>query len=223
MPSKNTVKMYVPHSAYHIYNRGVDKNIIFNSQQDYRIFRSFLEEYLTPPETMVKKILRRGKSRQRTVARTRLYLGRKNYAHKIRLLSYCLMPNHYHLLVFQRHDAKGIAKFTQSLCTRYSMYVNRKYERFGSLFQGIYKARRISNDKELLRVARYIHRNPMKLVGQIEDYKWSDYKYIARNNSPDWLYSETVKQVFSKSTLAKAYGSYMGYVRVEPSEGWTSL
>ena len=48
MPAKNTVKFYLPNSNYHIYNRGVEKRIIFKDDQDYKVFLSYVKEYLSP-------------------------------------------------------------------------------------------------------------------------------------------------------------------------------
>jgi len=77
--------------------------------------------------------------------------------------AYCLMPNHFHLLV-KEVRAGGIALFMQKLSTGYTMYFNTRYNRSGALFQGKYKARHVTGDRYLKYLFSYIHLNPVKLV-----------------------------------------------------------
>ncbi|MCX6791992.1 MAG: transposase, partial [Candidatus Gottesmanbacteria bacterium] len=87
-------------------------------------------------------------------------LRMNNFYGTIRLLSYCLMPNHFHMVVWQKHGP-GIDEFMNSLWTRYTMYFNRKYRRVGTLFQSVYKAVAVTTDAQLLHLTRYIHQNPI--------------------------------------------------------------
>lgn len=151
MPSKNTVKDYVEDGYYHVYNRGVNKYSIFQCEMDYRMFLSYIKEYLLPKDIEKLKQPNQG------------YLALNNFEKKIELLAYCLMPNHFHFLLHQ----KGIFDmklFLQSLMTRYIRYFNMKYKRIGPLFQGRYKAVLITSDEQLLYLTRYIHLNPLALV-----------------------------------------------------------
>ena len=96
--------------------------------------------------------------------------------HKISIICYCLMPNHFHLLL--RQDSKiPISSFIQSLHTSYSMYFNNKYNKVGHLFQGPFKQKEVDKDEYLLQVSSYIHLNPMVdgLAIKPEDYQWSSY------------------------------------------------
>lgn len=150
MPAKNTLKPYIENSYYHIYNRGVEKRIIFIDEQDYRVFLSYLKVYLSPED------LRKGDSFTNIPRRRPL----NNFYQKIDLLAYCLMPNHFHLLLKQK-PADGIEKFMRSIGTKFVQYFNRRYDRVGPLFQNTYKAVLIESDEQLLHLSRYIHLNPL--------------------------------------------------------------
>jgi putative transposase len=77
--------------------------------------------------------------------------------------AYCLMPNHFHLLVKEITEG-GISKFMEKLCTGYSMYFNKKYKRSGFLFEGNFKAEYADTDEYLKYLFAYIHLNPVKLI-----------------------------------------------------------
>src|SRR3989344_5405375 len=155
MPAKNSRKQYHENSYYHLYNRGVEKRKIFLDDQDYTVFLSYLKEYLLPKdEKALKELLGSDisyKEKDSVLKKLRL----KNFVDEISLVAYCLMPNHFHMLVKQR-SADAIDAFMSSLNTRYSMYFNRKYDRVGSLYQGVYKAVLIETDEQLLHLTRYI-------------------------------------------------------------------
>src|SRR3989344_6529764 len=102
MPSRNETKQYVTNGFYHIYNRGVEKRIIFLDQQDYAVFLSYLKEYLLPKN---EKELYERLSDPNTSAKEKdkilRLLRMNNFAEEIILLAYCLMPNHFHFFIKQ--------------------------------------------------------------------------------------------------------------------------
>src|SRR3990172_6687425 len=86
----------------------------------------------------------------------RRFLARlKDYgrAHSVTILAYCLMPNHYHLLVRQEYD-DPLSIFLQKLNLAYSMYFNKKYDRVGPLFQSRFKAKLVDSEEYLLELSR---------------------------------------------------------------------
>ncbi len=100
------------------------------------------------------------------------------------ILSYCLMPNHFHLLIRQNTELSA-AKLISKVCTSYSMYFNKKYSHIGGVFQDQYKAVPIDNDAYLLWVSAYIHQNPVVggLVESLADYPWSSYlDYVGKRH-----------------------------------------
>jgi putative transposase len=178
MPAKNSVKFYIANSIYHVYNRGVEKRKIFLDKQDYGVFLGYLKEYLSPPDSIVRK------SREL----------HSKYFDEIRLLAYCLMPNHLHLLVRQK-DKTSIAKFTKSIFTRYSMYFNKKYKRVGPLFQSVYKATNVMEEDYLLDLTKYIHLNPSEITSNIANTYSSYSDYLGVTNTI-WVDKSTVLDKF---------------------------
>lgn len=118
----------------------------------------------------------------------------------VEIITYCLMPNHFHLLVKQVRDG-GITEFLSKLSNSYTKYYNTKYNRVGHLFQGEFKAVVMENDEQLIHVSRYIHLNPLVsgLTREIDQYKWSSYREYVDNNSPEFCSKEEVLGHFKNS------------------------
>jgi len=146
---------------YHIYNRGVDKRQVFLR---YGHFARFL--------TTIRNLLNTGSATERLIYNQSLALNKK-----IHLLSYCLMPNHYHLLIQQIED-NGITEFMHKLDTSYTKYFNLNNHRTGRLFESTFKAKLIESDEVLLHISRYILINPViaKLVEHPQEWRWSAYR-----------------------------------------------
>lgn len=157
-------KEFAKDGIYHIYNRGVGKMNIFLDHQDNEVFLSRLEENIFP-----EKFDRASFSWNE---RRRKSLQPKSF----NLISYCLMPNHFHLLIQQTFDTP-ISKLISKICTSYSMYFNKKYKRVGTLFQDQFKSVLIEDNEQLLWTAYYIHKNPIEanLVKDIKKYPWNSY------------------------------------------------
>lgn len=118
----------------------------------------------------------------------------------IRIAAYCLMPNHYHMLV-QTPDA-NISRSMRHLNGVYTQRYNRRHQYDGQLFRGRYKSILIDTDSYLLQVVRYIHRNPLRagLVESLGDYKWSSHKgYLSIAGKWDWLHKNYILSLLSKN------------------------
>ena len=203
MPSKNSIKTYTENGFYHVYNRGVEKRIIFQDELDYKMFLSYLKNYLLSPD----------------VNQNQTRPQRKPHLHdKIQLISYCLMPNHFHLLIKQLSDKKAIIRFMRSLANAYTSYFNRRNERVGHLFQGKYKAVLISEEPYLLHLTRYIHTNPYDLSHTFRSdlirYPYSSYADYLGKRKTDWLHPEEILGFFktSQRTSFKDTLSYQSFV-----------
>jgi len=186
MPCKNILKTYQENGIYHVYNRGVEKRVIFMDTQDYKTFLYFLKEYLIHSDD----IARENKSyKGRTFAR-RSFFGR------VELLSYCLMPNHFHLLLRQVGE-QDMTEFMKCLSTSYSIYFNNRHKRVGGLFQGRYKAILVNNDEYLLHLSRYIHMNSERKGRTFVEYDWSSYQdYLGLRNTK-WVKPEFILGIFN--------------------------
>ena len=202
MPSKNRIKQYSEGGHYHLYNRGAEKRPIFHDQQDYSVFLSYLKEYLTPKDTpaLFQKLTdRRVPPPEKEKTRKKIKLN--NFSGEITLLTYCLMPNHFHLLIKQKGSG-SIDKFMNSLGTRYTMYFNKKYKRVGPLYQGVYKAILVSTDEYLLHLSRYIHR-------QAGHGQPSSYPYYISSQQTEWVNPEEILIFFSKNNPKLSYKSFV--------------
>ncbi len=136
---------------YHVYNRGVDKRKIFNSCKDKDRFLKLL--YLCNSDEKVRF------NEYKDTPLSKIPRSRKIVSIGV----YCLMDNHFHLLIKERKDG-GISKFMEKLTTAYVMYFNKKNERTGALFEGRFKAKYISKDSHLKHLYCYIHFNPLKFL-----------------------------------------------------------
>src|SRR3989344_3214113 len=141
---------FAPGEYYHIYNRGNSKQTIFHDKADYDRFLKLL--FLSNGEENFKV----------------QFIGKNIYEFNrgkelVHVGAYCLMPNHFHLLLTQAQDG-GISKFIQKLSTGYSMYYNKKYERSGTLFEGKFKSQHAGEDNYMKYLFSYIHLNPIKLI-----------------------------------------------------------
>lgn len=211
MPSKNSIREFLPDSFYHIYNRGVEKRLIFMDVQDYGVFLSYLKTYLLPKdEQALRNIVSDSEVSWKEKDKVLKLLRLNNFHGEVDLVAYCLMPNHFHLLLHQR-DETSIDKFMNSLFTRYPMYFNRKHKRVGVLFQDEYKAVRVTREEQLLHLSRYIHKNPEKILqgGPLQNFPYSSYlEYIGLKQSP-WVASHRVLEYFTKND---PHGSYKSFV-----------
>lgn len=145
---------------YHIFNRGVDKRKIFLRHGHYKRFLETIENLLFT-----------GTAQTRIITRQSLAFDQK-----LSLLCYCLMPNHYHL-VLKQNEEKAISDFMHGLNTSYTKYFNLNNERTGRLFEYTFKAVYVESEEQLIHLSRYIHLNPLvaNLVSDLEDYPWSSY------------------------------------------------
>jgi putative transposase len=215
MPAKNLIKISIDNGYYHIYNRGVEKRTIYEDEQDYKVFLAYLKEYLSPPPTteeLLKSFTLKGTTFQGVP-----HLP-KNYFQKVDLLAYCLMPNHFHLLIKQLPKG-SMEGFMRSLATRYSMYFNKKYDRVGSLFQGIYKASMVDDDNYMLHLSRYIHLNPAEYTKDLASAYSSYGEYLGLRKTP-WIKTGEILNYFgnAKVHLFKNVNTYKNFIEEYKSE-----
>lgn len=212
MPARNSIKQYTENGYYHIYNRGVEKRLIFLDQQDYSVFLSYLKEYLSPKnELELRQKLSDPNTSYKEKDKVIKLLRMNNFYGEITLLAYCLMPNHFHFFVKQK-SAMSIDKFMQSLCTRYTMYFNKKYQRVGSLFQAVYKAVLVETEQQYLYLSKYIHKQALALQGETlqgSEEQPSSYKEFLKERITEWIKPEEVLSYFSQVNPTLSYKSFI--------------
>jgi len=146
---------------YHIYNRGNGKNKIFLDEEDYDRFIKLLYISNSKNAFNFRDSIVRNKINAFDFERGELLVD---------ILSWVLMPNHFHLIIISprsdlgEEDFRNITKFMRKVCTSYSMYFNKKYKRTGSLFETKFKSKNINSEKYFNYLFSYIHLNPVKLI-----------------------------------------------------------
>jgi putative transposase len=175
MPSRNIKKVQLPESFYHVYVRGSNKQKIFIDSDDYVYFFRLINRYLS-------KNLEIGKTGG-------VY---PNFIGKVEIVAYCLMKNHFHLLIYQI-DVPFMEKFMRSMMTSYGVYFNLKYKRTGPVFESRYKAAIIDQEQYLQHITRYIHHNPRFW----QRYTYSSLRYYIQGNEPHWLTDGRILDLFT--------------------------
>jgi len=160
---------------YHLYNRGTDKRKIFTGPREYSRFLILL--YLCNSNTRVDI----GDQLRQGLTLSEIFQMDKG-EELVGIGCYCLMPNHFHILVHEIHEG-GISLFMQKLQTAYTMYFNKKHDRNGSLFQGTFKAQHIAKDVYLKYLFAYINLNPIKLI----DSNWKEDGIKDLNHAKEFL------------------------------------
>jgi putative transposase len=148
---------------YHIYSRGVEKRKIFLSEKDYVRFVALLYIMNQDISFRMDNFLQAHKNNLVEIFKER------RQKQLVSILSYCLMPNHFHLILYE-HTKDGISKFMAKLLTAYSMYFNKKYERSGPLFTRPFRSEHISNEPQYMYIFSYIHLNPISII----DKNWKE-------------------------------------------------
>jgi len=201
---------YFESGVYHIYNRGVAKLPIFLNEDDYHDFQDILRYLLIGFPTKKDAILPRLPQEAKPdlpVTYKADPLSNGLFRPFIDLIAYCLMPNHFHLLVqlkqplgqTKRIDGRiasfqTIPEFIRRLCITYGHKFNRRYKREGAVFQGRFKVKHIPQDPDVLQIARYIHLNPVisGIVIRPEMYLFSDFNiYIVPGSLFQFQFTKT--------------------------------
>jgi len=147
---------------YHIFNRGVDKRIIFNDQKDLeRFFLSMVSfNSVEPVGSLYEQSFQKDKIKKPLV----------------NFIAYNLLPNHFHFILEQVSEG-GISEFMKRLQGGYTWYFNKKHKRSGSLFQGTFKSKHIDSNEYLLHLSAYINLNDKLggLAAKLGKSSWQEY------------------------------------------------
>ncbi len=130
--------------------------------------------------------------------------------YKAEIHAYCLMSNHYHLLL--RTWEPNLPELMQYLNSVYTARLNKDLSRDGPLFRGRFKAILVDSDEYLLPLSRYIHLNPLeaRLTNQMKDDCWSSYPYyIGDRQKPTWFHTDFIQEYFNEENFVEEYTMYM--------------
>lgn len=158
MPRKS--RLHSDTGMYHVMMRGINKQIIFEYQNDYLKFLQLIHQKCHPQDL----------NGNRTSPCCVIY-------------AYCLMPNHIHLLIQEKDEM--ISETIKCIAISYAQYYNYKYGHSGHLFQDRFRSEPVNDWDYFLTLLRYIHQNPVaaSLVGNVVDYRWSSWReYKNKNN-----------------------------------------
>jgi len=180
---------------YHVFNRGIDRRSTFTDKKEFERFQKLIKFYrhIDIPIRFSKVNQYPQEVREKILAD--LYKSRR----MIDILSYCIMPNHFHFLLKQTEE-KGISTFISNITNAYTKYFNTKSERTGPLFEGVFKAVHIESEEQLIHVSRYIHLNPVasSIIAddELEAYKWSSYPEYLSLSSEEITQKELILNMF---------------------------
>ena len=214
---------------YHVLNRGVEKRQIFMDKQDYLRFIHDLYELNNQDRVETTYLNFRDYGDSGKVAKV---INKKPRKPLVDLMAFCLMPNHYHILLIPRVE-NGVPRFMQKVNMGYSKYFNQKYERTGTLFQGRYKGILITDNTHFLHLPFYTHLNPLDLSypewrenkisdprGALEflkSYRWSSHlDYLGIKNFPSVLSMKHLREVLGDSKdYSKLVENYLKNIQID--------
>jgi len=189
---------------YHIVIRAIEGSKLFIDDRDY--FRMICNLFEFNDDNPVS-----WQYRQHYENSSRSVQERKKRIMLVEILAFCLMPNHFHLVLRQLQE-KGISSFMRKIGAGFGIYYNKKYQRSGHIFQGRYRAVHIKNDKQLITLFVYVHTNPAaivvpnwkekginnpeKVIDFLEKYRWSSYlDYLQNKNFPSLTNREFLTEI----------------------------
>lgn len=219
---------------YHVLSRGVDKRKIFIDDKDrFRFIHNLYEFNDEAPADNSSYHYFKGNS----IVTARRYdvsgakIDRQPRKLLVNILSFCLMPNHYHLLL-QSVAKNGVSRFMKKLNMGYSRYFNIKHERTGTLFEGRFKSVPIENEAHFIYIPYYIHLNPLDIIAPewrqrkiynlkkvhdyLNSYRWSSHlDYCGRKNFPSVTQRKFLLDVFEGETCyEKAVSDWLRHLDI---------
>lgn len=169
---------------YHLFNRGSSKSSIFRDDADRKRFLFSILYYQSPEKIEnVSRFIKKYTPETGFPVKEAL-LERVLETRMVELVCFCLMPNHFHLLVREK-EAGGISAYMQRVQLAHTNYMNAKHNLSGHMFQDRYKAAHVPDNHQLLYLSAYIHRNPRELKawkGKEFEYPWSSLQDLTEGN-----------------------------------------
>lgn len=215
MYHRHEMRLHAPGEYFHVFDRGVQKQAIFQIEADYVRFLFLILTF--QGEFTIKNISREIKE---SVQSRTLHINEELEQEilkdrMVELILFCLMPNHFHLMVRELEEG-GLSKYMHRVLTAYVKYFNLRHDKSGYLFQGKYKDVHVKNDRQLMHTSAYIHKHPRE-IGWVEKehlYTWSSYQdCIAENRFGKLLVPDIVTERYRNEK-----GSYREFVSTSPAK-----
>lgn len=200
MPFRN----FLEQEYYHLYNHGIDDKLIFKELFDYKEFLFYLKELNDKTNVNIYN---------RKIA-VKNNWNIKRGERLINILSYILLPNHFHIF-FQAKNNADSSLFLQKLGTTFTRFFNKKYGRKGSLFLGKMKTKHINENRYLMYITHYIHLNALDLINKnwregnfklslkyrdfLFSYPWSSLSFYTNKTQNNILDENLIKELFPNS------------------------
>lgn len=190
MPNRKIV--LATNQIYHVINRSINESILFHSTREYSRLLQLLDFYRFDSLKISFSHFKRLRDDIKEAFMQNLKTSNK---YRVEVLAFCLMPNHFHLLLHQLRN-NGISKMLADLQNSYVKFYNLRNNRSGPLFQSRFKAVRVETDEQLLHVSRYIHLNPVTSYliepQEMETYRFSSFRSYLKPDSNIFINTELV-------------------------------
>ncbi len=202
---------------YHVFNRGAHKHIVFPERVDSARFLFGLVYFQSP--ALFPKVGRLVKTFDQSAGFNVSDAQFQNVLNgrMVELVSFCLMNNHFHLILRELVEG-GIAQYMQRVSVAYAMYFNTKYGSAGHVFGGPYKSVHIKDNRQLMYLSAYIHRNPHELKawrGKEAEYPWSSlHDYTVENRWGGLLAPEIILDQFAGTSTS----NYADFVKTSTAK-----
>ncbi|MBI2103834.1 transposase [Candidatus Woesebacteria bacterium] len=205
MPKRKVI--FANQYYYHVFNRSINKEPIFIRYKEcQRALNTLVYYRFLNPRVRLSYFLAKGYETRKEILKSL-----SQHPQIVKILAFCLMPNHFHLILHQTEE-NGISKFVSQFQNSYTRYFNTKNERSGHVFQGQFKAVLIEDEKQLLHLTRYLHLNPysslvVKNLEDLENYPYSSLsEYLKISQNPDsFVTTELVLSFFSGPKAYKKF------------------
>ncbi|MEK7186964.1 MAG: transposase [Patescibacteria group bacterium] len=177
---------------YHVYNRGVDKRVIFKDARDFERFLLSMTDFnsIEPIGSIYEYSFLKNESKKRENPQLGNLVSKSGHKKRkqenkplVEFIAYCLNKNHFHFILKQMEE-KGIEKFMHRLGVGFTKYFNLRYKRTGALFQGTFKAVHVESNEQLLYLSVYVNLNN-KIHGHKDNHfvsSWTEYRNESNRN-----------------------------------------
>ena len=198
--------IFANNQIYHIFNRGVERRNVFTNKREYDRMLGVMRYYSFADVPMKYSLFIESTDLDQSYVIDKL---RKKGVREIKIIAYCLMPNHFHLILRQEIIG-GISRFISNVSNSYCKYFNTKHNRVGPLFQGAFKAVWVETDEQLVHLSRYVHLNPISsfLIKEkdLDTYFWSSlHEYLSKDSIETLSDPSIVLDIYGKDSRYREF------------------